>query len=64
MPTRPSSLPVAGSLTAAAPPAAAVQPPLYTWPRHVASSRKATGMLLDRRTRGQRKLCSLNEHRF
>jgi hypothetical protein len=42
MPVRPSSWPVAGSVTAAVPPAAAVQPPLYTLPRHVASSRNAT----------------------
>jgi hypothetical protein len=42
MPVRPSSFPVAGSMTAASPPPAAVQPPLYTLPRHVASSRNAT----------------------
>ena len=43
MPTRPSSAPVAGSVTGASPPETAFQPPLKALPRHVASSRNVTG---------------------
>jgi hypothetical protein len=41
MPIRPSSLPVAGSMTAAVPPSAVIQPPEYTCPFQVSSLRNA-----------------------
>ena len=46
IPVRPSSAPVAGSVTAASPPDAVTQPPEYTRPRQVSSPRKVIFLLL------------------